>query len=864
MFHAVNQMTGEELGSPGTGTLPMFRERNPSGRTDSRNGPSRRTHQAGGAGSGSGPTGISGSMTPSDATAGGAGGAPTGALEMRPIHHAAGGGGAAARRRRSGQLKDITGGRAVVTTTSSPNTTAKHPAAAFAGPDGVDTAGFADAGTFRWDATVADTATAQQDEQGEDGMEQEEGGGGSGGRRNSSSGRRGLGGGRRGGSGMRRSKVALSPPLSDDMADIALAPRYRKPWFIITPESRIHQILDHLGDLLTLYVVVAIPLFVSFQHIENMHAEDWHAFNFIVDVCFLVDLAGRFLTAYHDEYADRMVYDPMRIVRQYSRGLLVFDLIASFPLTIMLGVNTFSISNKVTRLARMPQTMRLIRSIKLLSEEAEKTNRKNILLATYNLVKVCLYILLVMHWVACGWHLLADLEDADLSWIVKDGLEDAPASNLYVTSVYWTVTTLSTVGYGDIFASTIAERTYCILVMLTGATMYALAIGAVSHIITTVVARHSHSRRIEGHAEAFIRMHALPQHLASEIMRTLNISGETDKMLEKRAQNTLELLPPGIRTSTLLCIYRSQIARIPFFRNRKDTYPVFVTSVVRSMHDHIYPKAGETVLVEDGNAEEVIFVVRGRASITRRGVEVGRLSAGSCFGAMAALYAGGLRRESVTCVTDCEMYTIEGAALRRISRSFPVPMSELKAESERPLFACRERTGASGDTPAPPPANIRARRSDSSSGASSRELMAVARDGAGENGGHTMGSPQRTVVMHAAGQSGVFGDPGSSIQTASELQRSVRTLETCLAEASQMEAEVWDRLQLLTDSQRALRHCLYEGREAHKQVMDLARREELPRALDGADDSRLVDAGLLPPGRDASAHGSSSLSRGVS
>ncbi|CAN0527472.1 unnamed protein product [Ectocarpus sp. 8 AP-2014] len=69
-----------------------------------------------------------------------------------------------------------------------------------------------------------------------------------------------------------------------------------------------------------------------------------------------------------------------------------------------------------------------------------------------------------MHWVACGWHLLADMEDADLSWIVKDGLEDAPASTLYVTSVYWTVTTLSTVGYGDIFASTIAERTYCILV----------------------------------------------------------------------------------------------------------------------------------------------------------------------------------------------------------------------------------------------------------------------------------------------------------------------------------------------------------------------------------------------------------------
>eukprot|EP00752_Nemacystus_decipiens_P002973 g2761.t1 len=845
MFHAVNQMTGEELGSPGAGALPMFREQTfssvgrggNSSSSVSRNGANRRSHQTA---AGDGSDGAA-----ADAT----GGSPM-AIEMRPLHH--GGGGAAPRRRRSGNMKDITGGRAAATTASPDSATKQHRAVAFARPDGVDTAGSAEAGTFRWDATVADAATAQQDGLWEDDMEQDEGGR-SGSTRISRTGGRGLGGGRRGGSGLRRGKiVAESPCLSDDLTDISLAAQYRKPWYIITPESKMHQMLDHLGDLLTLYVVVAIPLFVSFQHIENMHAEDWHAFNFVVDVCFLVDLVARFLTAYHDEYANRMVYEPTRIARHYSRGLLVFDLIASVPLTIIMGVHAFSISNKGMRLARMPQTMRLIRSIKLLSEEAEKTHRKNILLATYNLVKVVLYILLVMHWVACGWHLLADLEDADLSWIVKDGLEDAPASTLYVTSVYWTVTTLSTVGYGDIFASTIAERTYCILVMLTGATMYALAIGAVSHIITTVVARHSHSRRIQRHAEAFIRMHALPQYLASEIMRTLNISGETEQMLEKRAQNTLELLPSGIRTSTLLCIYRPQIARIPFFRNRKDIYPVFVTAVVRSMHDHVYPKAGETVLLEDGGAEEVIFVVRGRASITRRGVEVGRLTAGSCFGAMAALHAGGHRRESVTCVTDCEMYTIEGSALRRLSRSFPVPMSELKAESERPLFASRERKEASagGDAATQLLANMRRRRS--SGGGSPSKTTVSAREGAGDEGGRALGSPQRPIVKPGAGQAqggAFFGDPGSSIQPAPE--HSIRTLGTCLAEAGRMEAEVWDRLQLLTDSQRALRQYLHESREAYDQVLDLARREGLGlgREVDGAvDDLRLVDAGLLPSG----------------
>ena len=39
-------------------------------------------------------------------------------------------------------------------------------------------------------------------------------------------------------------------------------------------------------------------------------------------------------------------------------------------------------------------------------------------------------------------------------------------------------------------------------------------------------------------------------------------------------------------------------------------------------------------------------------------------------------------------------------------RSFPVPMSELKAESERPLFASRDRKEASGDASAQPAANV--------------------------------------------------------------------------------------------------------------------------------------------------------------
>jgi voltage-gated potassium channel Kch len=38
----------------------------------------------------------------------------------------------------------------------------------------------------------------------------------------------------------------------------------------------------------------------------------------------------------------------------------------------------------------------------------------------------------------------------------------------YVASVYWSFTTMTTVGYGDISAKTVAERVFAILGMLMG------------------------------------------------------------------------------------------------------------------------------------------------------------------------------------------------------------------------------------------------------------------------------------------------------------------------------------------------------------------------------------------------------------
>ncbi|CAM9832678.1 unnamed protein product, partial [Choristocarpus tenellus] len=50
---------------------------------------------------------------------------------------------------------------------------------------------------------------------------------------------------------LRCAKAVISSPL---------------PWYIILPESRLHQIQDCIGKFLTLYAMASLPLCISFRH----------------------------------------------------------------------------------------------------------------------------------------------------------------------------------------------------------------------------------------------------------------------------------------------------------------------------------------------------------------------------------------------------------------------------------------------------------------------------------------------------------------------------------------------------------------------------------------------------------------------
>lgn len=74
-------------------------------------------------------------------------------------------------------------------------------------------------------------------------------------------------------------------------------------------------------------------------------------------------------------------------------------------------------------------------------------------------------------------------EDSKETWIYQRDFVMKPELDIYVSSMYFIVTTVLTVGYGDITAVSMAEKCFCVLMMLVGVFSFSYSTGTLSAII---------------------------------------------------------------------------------------------------------------------------------------------------------------------------------------------------------------------------------------------------------------------------------------------------------------------------------------------------------------------------------------------
>ena len=97
-----------------------------------------------------------------------------------------------------------------------------------------------------------------------------------------------------------------------------------------------------------------------------------------------------------------------------------------------------------------------------------------------------LLILIICHIVACLFIMQANFDESDNNWIYNGGYQDSTSAELYVASFYYTVTTITTVGYGDISGHTMGEQLVCACLMLVGVSGFSFAAGSLSSLMSNL------------------------------------------------------------------------------------------------------------------------------------------------------------------------------------------------------------------------------------------------------------------------------------------------------------------------------------------------------------------------------------------
>ena len=105
----------------------------------------------------------------------------------------------------------------------------------------------------------------------------------------------------------------------------------------------------------------------------------------------------------------------------------------------------------------------------------------------YKIIILILKIFLAAHFLACIWHYIAyrssSLNPDINNWLKENNLIDEPWVGRYLYSIYWGVTTMLTVGYGDITPTNKIEVVFNIWAMLFGCGLFGYSMNYIGDVL---------------------------------------------------------------------------------------------------------------------------------------------------------------------------------------------------------------------------------------------------------------------------------------------------------------------------------------------------------------------------------------------
>lgn len=425
------------------------------------------------------------------------------------------------------------------------------------------------------------------------------------------------------------SKIML-PPLGVSGFDHKAA---KSPSCIISRINSKYRCWETLMVGLVAYSAWVYPFEVAFMK-SCPNAQLFIADN-IVNVFFAVDIVLTFFVAYIDSRTQLLVYDSKKIAIRYLSTWFLMDVASTIPYEalglLFTGKYKVNLSYSLLGLFRFWR----LRRVKQFFTRLEKDIRFSYFWV--RCARLLFVTLFLVHCAGCLYYLLADRYPHEgKTWIgaMNPNFRETSLWVRYISAIYWSITTMTTVGYGDLHAVNTLEMIFIIFYMLFNLSLTAYLIGNMTNLVVEGTRRTMEFRSSIESASSFVSRNRLPPRLKEQILGYMCLRFKAENLNQFQL---IEQLPNSIYKSICQHLFLPTVEKVYLFDGVSRE---ILLALVASMKAEYLPPR-EDIIMQNEAPEDIYIIVSGEVEMIDyqgdKECAVGTLQSGDIFGEVAAI-----------------------------------------------------------------------------------------------------------------------------------------------------------------------------------------------------------------------------------
>jgi CRP-like cAMP-binding protein len=384
---------------------------------------------------------------------------------------------------------------------------------------------------------------------------------------------------------------------------------------LILPKSPQKISWDIFIGSLIFYSALIIPVQIGFDKSPSVGLK---VLDQIVDILFGIDMLVSLRTCYFDETEDAYVIIPRRVYRHYFITWFLIDFFSIMPFDLLLGGSTDSNilgSLKLLKVIRLVRLLKLFRLMKLRKYLTRIEDSVGINPATFEIIKMVLEVAFIGHLTSCVyWYLSASL--SDYAWFDKLDLRGASLSDQYIATLYWTFTTLSTVGYGDITPVDTPGQVVSTMIMILGGTVFGYIVANVSGLMSSLDVTSTRVNERIAEVSEYLAEKNASSGLSESIVKHVRYMFTQNSVFDERA--IISRLPLHLSRQMIFFHHSETLSHISIFRYIESKGVILF---LFRMLTPVFYDANNYLCVEGTVAHELIFLVSGKANVFKARIQ---------------------------------------------------------------------------------------------------------------------------------------------------------------------------------------------------------------------------------------------------